>query len=491
MTNRSLTANGIARRTALATIAAGVALPFQSVRADFVAPAKMVDDVAAQVRALVGSRQITLKVLLPQGAGGNLNPVIAQFETMTGVKIVTTEMPPDDISTELLLDTMTQSQRFDVALPTTFGLPDLVSAEAILPITDFAKKYEPTGFREDILFGVGDSFDGETYGFQTDGDAYMMFYNKAMLENPDEQARYADAYGTPLFKPRTWGELDRQMAFFQRPDKDQWGGLLFRSPGYVAWEWWVRFHAKGVWPFSKDMDPQIASDAGIEALEDMIRASENLHPKAKQLGLFENWERFGKGDIYCNIGWGGSQKYLNGASSNMRGNMIYGSTPGGMVDGKLLVTPYFNWGWDYVVTSNGASPEIAYLFALFASTPEMSTLAVRQVDGFLDPFRPEHYEDEGIKAAYSPEFLSVHQQSLENAIPDLYLKNQGGYFRALGEWLHRALEKEISPKEALERVEIRWRLITNSSDKAMQKQRWKQLRSKYPQHTQESLRDIV
>ena len=30
-----------------------------------------------------------------------------------------------------------------------------------------------------------------------------------------------------------------------------------------------------------------------------------------ELGLFENWERFSKGDIYCNIGWGGSQKYFN------------------------------------------------------------------------------------------------------------------------------------------------------------------------------------
>lgn len=144
---------------------------------------------------------------------------------------------------------------------------------------------------------------------------------------------------------------------------------------------------------------------------------------------------------------GGSQKYLNGAASKMRGNMIYGPKPGGIVDGKLLVSPYFNWGWDYVVTSNSASPEIAYLFALFASTPEMSTLAVRQVDGFFDPFHPEHYEDEDIQAAYSPEFLKVHQQSLLNAIPDLYLKNQGGYFRVLGEWLHRALEKEASPKE--------------------------------------------
>lgn len=83
-------------------------------------------------------------------------------------------------------------------------------------------------------------------------------------------------------------------------------------PGYVAWEWWVRFHAKGLWPFSAQMEPQIASDAGVEALEEMIRATEHLCPETSQLGLFANWERYSRGDIYCNIGWGGSQKYLNG-----------------------------------------------------------------------------------------------------------------------------------------------------------------------------------
>lgn len=228
---RSLNTAPIGRRTALATIVTGAVLPFQSARPAFATPANMAAEVAAKVRALAGSRKITLNVLLPQGAGGNLNPVIAKFETMTGVKIVATETPLDDINTELLLDALAQSQRFDVALPASFGIPDLVSAGAILPISDYANKYEPTGFRDDILFGVGDSFDGKTYGFHTDGDAYMMFYNKAMLVNPDEQAAYAEKYGTPLLKPRTWGELDRQMAFFQRPDKDQWGGLLFRSPG--------------------------------------------------------------------------------------------------------------------------------------------------------------------------------------------------------------------------------------------------------------------
>lgn len=447
------------------------------------------DQVAKHARDVVGGRQVALQLLLPHGSGGNLAPVIEAFQAMTGIQIRSVEKPVDEIKVELMLDDLRSAQRYDIALPATFGLPDLVAANAIQPITAFSARYEPPGFREGILFDIGDSFDGDLYGFQTDGDAYLMFYNKGMLENPKEMRRYADQFGQALSTPLTWQELDRQMAYFNRPDQGQWGGLLFRTPGYLAWEWWGRFHAKGVWPFSIDLEPQIASNEGVEALEEMIRATQSLHPQVSTLGLFANWERFSKGDIYCNIGWGGSQKYLNGPLSGMRGNMLYGPTPGGMVGGQIVGTPYFNWGWNYVIPTKSSQPELSYLFALFAATPAMSTLAVRQVDGFFDPFRPEHYDDAEINAAYTPEFLAVHRTSLEAAIPDLYLQGQGEYFRILGEWLVKALSGDVTPQSALERVSRRWQLITSSLGRRDQKQRWANLRAKYPPHLRAVLRD--
>ncbi|MDA8747597.1 extracellular solute-binding protein [Litoreibacter sp.] len=448
------------------------------------------ETVAGYARDLAGGQPVTLRLLMPNGSGGNVAPVIAAFKKMTGIEIETVETPVDEITVELLLTTLSNAQQFDLALPATFGLPDLVAANAIQPITGFSERYEPPGFRDDILFGLGDQFDDHLYGFQTDGDAYMMFYHKGMLESTDEKARYADTFGQPLSVPLTWQDLDQQMGFFNRPDESQWGGLLFRTPGYLAWEWWVRFHAKGVWPFSPEMEPQIASDQGVEALEELIRATEALCPEALTLGLFDNWSRYSKGDVYCNIGWGGSQKYFNSNVSAMRGNMIHGPTPGGVVDGTLISTPYFNWGWNYVVPSNSRHAELSYLFALFAATPAMSTLAVQQADGFFDPFRPEHYENSEIQSAYTTDFLDVHRASMENAIPDLYLQGQGEYFRILSEWLVRALAREVTPQLALERVAQRWRLITNSSGMHVQKQRWAKLRSKYPKKLRATLRDF-
>jgi multiple sugar transport system substrate-binding protein len=192
--------------------------------------------------------------------------------------------------------------------------------------------------------------------------------------------------------------LDRQLAFFRQPDKGQYGGALFRSQYFIAWEWWVRFHAKGFFPFTDDLTPQINNEAGIQALAELVAASKSLYPGARTNGLFENFEAYGKGDIYANIGWGGTQKYLDSKSS-IKGKRTYGPTPGGSVNGKLLKTPYFNWGWNYVVSTLSPEQEIAYLFTLYATSPELSTIAVRDPDGYFDPFRLEHYTD--------PEIISL------------------------------------------------------------------------------------
>lgn len=477
------------RRETLLGLAAS--LPFVST-AGFAATAdnELHTYAAQQAVTLSGGRDMTLRMLIPEGSGASVAPIIDAFLKATGILIRPIEAPVDDINVQLTLDELGGKGSFDLALPATFGVPDLVTAGAVVPLTGYAQKHEPQGFRESILYQTGDSFDDDVYGFQTDGDAYVMFYHKEFLENVEEHARFYDRFGYALDIPKTWEELDQQIAFFNRPSEGMAGGMLFRTPSYVTWEWWVRFHAKGYWPFADDFTPQIASEAGVMALEELIRLSEHLPAETATLGLFENWARYAKGDVFCNIGWGGSQKYLNGPTSNMRGRMVFGPTPGGLVGGDLLSTPYFNWGWNYVVTSSSKEPEISYLFALFASSSKMSTLAVQQTQGFFDPFREEHYSDKKIQNAYSGAFLDVHKESLKNAIPDLYLAHQGEYFGVLSAWLDRAVRRELPPEDALARASENWELISVRAGIDRQRNRWNQLQQKYPATVRARLQNV-
>ncbi len=479
----------IDRRQFLATAGAACAGLSSFGTGAFAAPDKLHMRVAEAAKALAGDGSL-LRLLAPNGSEANIHPVISAFKALSGVEVQLLTVPVDEINSQLNLDAIGGTGNYDIALPATFGIPDLAAGGSIRAITEFTEKYEPAGFRKDILYSTGDTFDDEIYGFQADGDTYVMFYHKDMLENADERAAYEDRFGEALDIPVTWRELDQQMKFFHRPSDDQYGGALFRTPGYLAWEWWVRFHANGVWPLSAELEPQIASDAGVSALEDMIRATECLYPHSRSAGLFDNWEHYSRGNIYCNIGWGGTQKYLNGPQSNMRGRMAFGPTPSGQVNGKRVSLPYFNWGWNYVVTSISAQPELAYLFTLFASTSAISTLSVREQEGYFDPFRPEHYSDPVIQETYSKEFLEVHEQSLRESIPDLYLANQTEYFQTLSKSLDAAVNGNVDPRKALERAATQWSVLNLRSGRELQTERWQALRSKYPTRAQSYLQDL-
>lgn len=469
---------GPSRREIIVGAGAAATLPLGALdAADF---AGVEDRVAEHARALLGGRSVTLRAIIPSGSGANIAPVIAAFSERTGIAVDIKETHVDDINTHLILDTISGQNTFDVALPATFGIPDLVAADALLPLNDLVARYEPAGFRDGILYSTGDRFDDVTYGFQTDGDTYLMFYNSDFLDNPDEQARYGDLTGEALAIPQTWEQLDRQIAFFHRLDDGIHGGALFRVPGYLGWEWWVRFHAKGALPFSDDLEPLIAGAEGVAALEEMIAVTRYLIPDSRTVGLFTNWERFAEGNIYCNIGWGGTQKYLNKPDSRVRGKLTFGPTPGGLVDGRMIATPYFNWGWNYVVSRFSQNAELAYLFCMFAASPAISTQSVGQRDGFFDPFRAEHYDDPTIRDIYGDAFLAVHRHSLENSIPDLYLAHQSEYFLVLNEWIDLALSGSVTPKEALDRIAVEWNLITYRSEKDLQMKRWSDLVAKYP-----------
>ncbi len=431
-------------------------------------------------RALASGRDITLTILMPEGSPANVLPATEAFRAATGIGFAFLETPVDDINTRMIINALAGESEFDLALPATFGIPDLAEAGTLAELDAYAAKYQPHDFGDQALYKLGDTYNGHLYGYQTDGDAYVMFYNKALLDDPDEQARFADAHGYPLGIPHTWAELDAMMAHFHRPDEGRYGGALFRSIFYIVWEFWIRMHAKGCWPFDADMEPKLLDPAAVAAAEELVAASQYLHPDVRTDGLFENWVAYAEGNTFCNIGWGGTQKYLNGPQSAIRGKLAFGPTPGGIVDGTMLSVPYFNWGWNYTVSKGSRFPEIAYLFALFACSPRISTAAVRPADGFFDPFRAEHYEDAEIVSAYTESFLETHKASMLGSIPDLYLSGQGEYFDALRENLILADTGQVSAYEAMDRTAKQWSQTTRRLGRANQIAQWKKLRDRYP-----------
>ena len=105
---------------------------------------------------------------------------------------------------------------------------------------------------------------------------------------------------------------------------------------------------------------------------------------------------------------------------------------------------------------------------------------MRDIGGYFDPYRSVHYQDPQIQAAYTPEFLAVHQDSMKNSIPDLYLKGQGEYFDELRVNIAAADAGTKSPKQALDDTARSWQRITRRMGARSQAVQWAFLKSMYP-----------
>ena len=252
------------------------------------------EEIARTAKELAKGRNITLRILEPSGSLGNIKPVADLWTAATGIKVSYIEVPNGEISQKVLLEAVSKAGSFDIALPAGFSIPDLAASGILVNLDKLAQKHEPAGFRQSILYSASQFYKGNFYGYNTDGDTYLTFYRKDWIEDPKFAKPYSDKFGVPLAVPDSWSELDRQLAFFHQPDKGQYGGALFRSQYFIAWEWWVRFHAKGFFPFTDDLTPQINNEAGIQALAELVAASKSLYPGARTNGLFENFEAYGK-----------------------------------------------------------------------------------------------------------------------------------------------------------------------------------------------------
>ena len=426
-----------------------------------------------------------LVVLYPKGSLANISPIVKSFEKATAHKIQLKEAPTDNITTEMLLAVSVPSRAFDVALPPTFSIPDLVESNAIVSFDKFFSKYKFLDKEYNYRFNIGGSYRAKTYGYQTDGDVYLMFYKKSLLDNPVYQRKYEDQFKTQLHVPATWREVDQQIRFFHRPEIDLFGGSLFRNRDYIHWEFWSRLHANGSLPVDDNMQPLINSQIGINTLEAMIQITPYLAPKNNNAALFENFSLYSAGNIYCNIGWGGTQKYITQNNATLANDILHTPMPG-----SQSYIPFFNWGWNYTISSLSTNQELAYLFCLYAVTPELSKLAIQQVDGYFDPFISEHYNDKTIQKIYGSSFLSAHKQSMQQCIPDFYIKGQGYYLDVLKENLWYALNGFSTPKTALDITANYWNKITDALGRDKQSKQWLALKKTYPKEILETLTNI-
>jgi multiple sugar transport system substrate-binding protein len=114
-----------------------------------------------------------------------------------------------------------------------------------------------------------------------EGDAMGFAYRKDLFEDPDERARFRQAYGYELQVPRTWEELRDIAEFFYRPEKELYGANIWGSRQYDGITMGVE---SLIWAYGGDLG---------DAKTYKVRGSLDTPESTKGLEMYKAIHRYG------------------------------------------------------------------------------------------------------------------------------------------------------------------------------------------------------
>lgn len=434
----------------------------------------------------------TFTIMHHSGQRNNIVPALDEWNNLTGLNFQSAEIGLEsDIYTEAMNEAVVQTGDYDVFLTFCNWIGDMAEAGLIADQTDWWDKYDPevdhgpNAFVEP-LDRFTSLYKGRRYALGADDDAFSLFYRKDIMDDPDEASAFEDQYGRELAIPETWEEFDEWIAFFDRPDEDIRGAHMYAERYFAYTAWAARFVSKGGAYFDTDMNPLIASDEGVTALEEQIRLTQNhMWPDAVTGDWSVAYSRFPEGSVFFAWAWASLGKWAQDPeTSDIVGKVGYMDVPGTVHNGDLIRAAPHVVGWSFSISNYGKAPEAAYLFTQWFTGPTVGLDAIARV-GTLDVFRKPWFEEEKMKEAYGADFMPILLSLTEHSFADLALQGAAEYLDNLNLNLQQAFAGEMDAEEALTTTAEAWQEITDRIGREGQTEAWNGERKNYPQAIQD------
>lgn len=406
------------------------------------------------------------------------------------LKIVSTSF--EDLYTKLKAEFVGETGAYDIAVIYPKFLGDFVANGYLIPITQYAAKQDPD--LADIIPAYLDLYGKmgrDLYALPYDGDVLALFYRKDLLADPVEKSAFKKKYGYELTVPETWDQYLDVAEFFTRKagetlagkklDSDFYGTATYGQKDFV-YAWWLNYFGSlgGVY-FDREMNPEINSPAGIEALKRQKAQLKYCPPEVITYGFDELQGIFLSGHSAMSINWTDPGRVgENPQYSDIPGLVGTALMPGSKVGGKVIHSAALAAGRAITITKWCKHPYKAYQVAKFLSL-DVGLPSVSSTISGLDPYRYSHFNSAGSFAKFSDTatargFLDGVRQNLENGYPELTLPAAEQYLEALGLGVRKYLTSEnVSPEEALNEVAKKWDSITNALGRDQMKQLYGEL----------------
>ncbi len=304
-----------------------------------------------------------------------------QWEEFAGKTAIELKLEASAFDLHDLYDTFfVQKGLADGAWDVAFLSTDWIATAAEqMCLTDLASR-----LRDDPPKGYPDDWMPSLLRMQTVGDRVLgvpyhngpecLLLRKDLFNDPAEQHRYLEQFGTPLRVPRTWDEFRQTASFFQRPEKHLYGAVFAAFPdGHnTVYDFLLQLWTRGGELFQDDK-VRFNTPECAQALE-FYRAMLNediVHPNCREMDSVKSGFAFASGEVALMVNWFGFAAMAETLdSSRVKGLVDVAPVPS--VDGEAPIS--LNSYWLLGIARGSKHQDTAYQFLKFCMSAEMDKL---------------------------------------------------------------------------------------------------------------------
>ena len=219
-------------------------------------------------------------------AGQNENPFRWNADALKskfGVDIKMIGLPFVGQYEKLVSELTARSSAYDLLVFPPYFLGDFVALGFLKELDPYFGLLDPQladympAYRDPVI-----KRNGKTYALMYDGDMLQVTYRTDLFNDPTEQKNFKAKYGWDLAPATDWDQFMQIAEFFTRPP-NLYGTAFYAARGF-CYGWFANIFAGlgGRW-FSDDMKPGINSDAGVKALEMLVKMKDYSVPNILQI----------------------------------------------------------------------------------------------------------------------------------------------------------------------------------------------------------------
>jgi multiple sugar transport system substrate-binding protein len=406
--------------------------------------------------------EVGLQALDPRNFSG---PV---WEQLTGIKSNVVELTNPDQYSKAVAEHIAGSGAYDILDISPAWTPSLADGGVIAPLDDYIAKYMNTADLDDYhpLYKALPTYKGKIWGFFDDGDIFALYYRRDIFEDPKMQEAYQAKFNKPLEVPKTWEDYAQVAQFItDQMAPNVYGAGHFRKAGSPGnqFDFLQQFRANGGKFFDDGMKAQLASDAGVRTLTNMVAANAASIPGNNELDAVSLWAAWLQGKVAMIYSWPPTGRMTAGYSQSDKAiNFVPQSTIADKVGYAVVPgNPEHATGYNKALSADSANPDAAYLFMQWACSPEVSLARVMLPYALRDPYRISHFKSELYAQLFptAKDYLANLNNSANVGLLDPIMPGAQDYFLSIDR-MCTAVWAGADPMESLQTAAAEWDTTT-------------------------------